>query len=74
MQVKNNKVRSVFEELKIWHGDRFKVNAFVDFKGAFSFSGSGKVVLKITCDGAFSFTVNGALAGFGESTDEDEES
>ena len=59
----------MFNEIAIWHGDRNEVNSFVDFYGKFPFSGNGKVILKLTLDGAFSFTVNGRLAGFGESTD-----
>ena len=56
-------------ETSIWHGDPNAVNSFVDFRGGFTVGTSGKVVLKITCDGAFSFKINGRLAGFGESTD-----
>lgn len=59
----------MLEEIGIWHGDGNAVNSFVDFYGGFTLRNSGKTLLKITCDGAFAFYVNGRLAGFGESAD-----
>ena len=62
-------MRNTFSETRIWLKDRNAINSFVDFKGLFSSSGRGKTILKITCDGAFSLTINGVLAGFGECAD-----
>ena len=55
---------------KIWYGDRNGIDTYTDFHGKFKLeNGSDKVILKITCDNAFTFTLNGEKTFFASVAD-----
>ena len=56
------------DELKgtrIWCGDPEEKDSYADFKGTFAWNGTGKVMLRLSCDTIFEVFVNGKGAGFG---------
>lgn len=55
---------------KIWFGDRNGVDTYTDFFGKFNCENrAGDVILKITCDSAFTFTINGEKVFFASVAD-----
>lgn len=55
--------------IKIWQGDVSEKDCYADFRGCFSYAGSARVFLRVSCDSNFSAVINGVVAGFGVCSD-----